>query len=537
MLNSDSPRPLELVLGDGARVVVADTMTIGRTPGNTLQLTAGSVSRTHARIVVDNGGPMLEDAGSSHGTWLDGRRLDAAAPLRPGAVIRLGDAELRVEAPADEAAAGRTIVVPVGASIAVSAAGTAQGVAPAVAPGLRPRAAPGWALKRLEAAEGDRRFVLRDLNGGGFMRMSATDAHLFELLDGSRTLPELIAEAEQREGPAGPGRLARLLADLGDRGLLEGAEGRAVEDAPAGRLARLMRPREFATRRAGDWFTKVYRRGVWVLFTRPALVALGVLAVAGLIVFGYLIGGRYGTPFVVARKIGVGGLVFLLGRFLVVAVHEFAHGLTMASFGRRVDKAGIKLVVWFPFAFVDTSQAWFEPRRRRIAVSAAGPVSDLAVGALFSVACLVAGPGTVRDIFFQLAFAAYVGAFFNLNPFLDRDGYQILVDVLREPGLRRRSKEQFQRVLSGGPAQPGDSPVLARYAVAGLVWGVVAVGFAIALSTRYYSVLESLAPRGLVWAALASLYLMLFIPVVWSLARPLWRRGERLPTEVRRVRI
>jgi putative peptide zinc metalloprotease protein len=209
----------------------------------------------------------------------------------------------------------------------------------------------------------------------------------------------------------------------------------------------------------------------------------------------------------------------------------------MASFGRRVEKAGIKLMVMFPYAFVDTSQAWFEPRRRRIAVSAAGPLSDLAVGGVFSIACLVAGPGTVRDIFFQLALAAYVGAFFNLNPFLDRDGYQILVDVLREPGLRRRSKEQFQRLLSGGPRRETDSPALARYAIAGVVWSVVAVAFAVILTTRYLPVLERLAPSGLVWAALGSLYVMLFIPVVWSLARPLWQRGERLPTEVKRVRI
>ena len=62
----------------------------------------------------------------------------------------------------------------------------------------------------------------------------------------------------------------------------------------------------------------MYRRGGWVLFTRPALIVLGVLAAAGVGVFAYLVAGRYGTPFVVAKKIGLGGLVFLLGRFAVV---------------------------------------------------------------------------------------------------------------------------------------------------------------------------------------------------------------------------
>ena len=74
----------------------------------------------------------------------------------------------------------------------------------------------------------------------------------------------------------------------------------------------------------------------------------------------------------------------------------------------------------------------------------------------------------MRDIFFQIAFAAYVGAFFNLNPFIDRDGYQILVDALREPGLRRRAKEQFERRLSGKGNAENDSPVLARYSLIGL---------------------------------------------------------------------
>jgi putative peptide zinc metalloprotease protein len=527
---------LELVLADGSRVLLADTLTIGRTPANAVQIDDRTVSRTHARIVVANGGgATLEDAGSSHGTWLDDQRIDGATPLRDGAVIRLGDTRLRVEAAADHTAAGRTIIVPVGASVMVSAAG-AGAVAPGVAPGMRPAVVSGWALKRMEASEGDRRYVLRDLKGGGFVRLSAADAALFELLDGSRTLPELIASAEASDGPAGPARLARLLADLGDRGLLRGVEGRAPDAPKDGALARLMRPREWAWRGAGSLFARVYRAFGWIFFTPAALWILGALIVAGVGVFVYLIAERYGTPFVVASKIGLGGLVFLLGRFAVVTVHEAAHGLTMASFGRRVEKAGIKLVLVFPYAFVDTSQAWFEPRRRRIAVSAAGPISDLGLGALFSIACLVAH-GTVRDIFFQLALAAYVGAFFNLNPFLDRDGYQILVDVLREPGLRRRSREQFNRVLSGGPRNEADSRALGRYAAAGLVWGVLAAVFVIVMSTRYYSTLKALAPDGLVWVALGCLYLMLFLPVIWTVARPLWQRGERLPTEVKRVRI
>jgi hypothetical protein len=381
----------------------------------------------------------------------------------------------------------------------------------------------GYALKRLDASEGSKRWILRDLNRNTFLRLSDNDARLFELLDGSHSLSDLIGIAEQRHGAAGAPRLARLLADLGERGYLAGVEGAAAEEeAPKGFLRRLFKPREKLIPGLGDLFDSLYRRGGWVLFTRPALYAIAGLIVAGLAAFVYLIVGRYGTPFVVAKHVGWGALVFLLGRFAVVAVHETAHGLTMASFGRRIERAGVKLVAIFPYAFVDTSEAWFEPRRRRIAISAAGPVSDFALGGIFSLCCVFV-EGTVRDVFFQLAFAGYVGAFFNLNPWIDRDGYHILVDYLREPGLRRRAKEQFSRRLKG-QGRSSDSPVLARYSIAGLGWSILAAGFAIFMSLRYEPIMSAFAPSYVVWTVLGTMWLALFIPVFVALGKPLVER-------------
>lgn len=513
--------PLELVLPDATRVPLVDELTIGRAPGSTLQLADPTVSRLHCRISAGNGAaPVIEDAGSSLGTFVDGARVSAPAHLRDGAQIQVGAQVIGVAARRDAAAAGRTIVVKPGASLLVSAVGAESR---ATHYGMNPRVRSGYALKRLDESEGSKRVILRDLNSGTFLRLSERDADLFEMLDGRHSLVDLIGLAEQRYGATGPARLARLLADLGERGFLAGVAGSAAEEeAPRGFLRRLLRPREKTVSGLDKLFDRLYERGGWALFTRPALIAIAVLMVAGLAVFGYLIGGRYGTPFVVADKIGIGGLVFLAGRFLVVAVHETAHGLTMASFGRHVQKAGVKLILVFPYAFVDTSEAWFEPRRRRIAISAAGPVSDFSLGALFSICSLVFS-GTVREIFFQLAFAAYVGAFFNLNPFLDRDGYHMLVDWLREPGLRRRAKQQFERRLSG-QGRESDSPVLGRYSIAGLVWSLVAAGFMIFLSLRYEPVMTAIAGKTVVWIVLATLWLALFVPVLWVLGKPLVAR-------------
>jgi hypothetical protein len=523
---------LELVLPDRTRVPLLDDTTIGRAPGSTIRLADPAVSRRHARVsVADHGAAvLLEDLGSSHGTWLDGRAVDGPQPVGDGSRIRVGDQELLVERRRDEAEAGATIVVRPGDSLVVPADGDGAYTASfGERFGARPTVRSGYALKRLEASEGERRWVLRDLESDRFLRMSQADADLFALLDGRHSLADLVGEAEQREGAQGAARLLALLSELADRGLLAGvASGEDPVAARTGPLRRLARPMERTWAGAGPCFERLYRRGAWRAFTAPGLAAIAVLVVTGLVAFPYLVVARYGTPFVVAHKVGLGALIFVVGRLGVVAAHESAHALTMASYGRRVGRAGIKLVLAFPYAFVDTSEAWFEPARRRIAVSAAGPVSDLSMGAVFALCCLALPAGTPRDVFFQLAFAAYVGGVVNLNPFVERDGYQILVDALREPGLRRRAREQLVRRLSGG-GRASDSRLLTRYAAAGVAWSALAACFAMGMSLRYEPRLAAVAPAPAVWATFAILWSALLLPVAAVLGRPLSVRWRRSP--------
>src|SRR5215210_1268868 len=217
---------LELVLADRTRVPLVEDISIGRAPENTVQVDDAAVSRRQARIVVspEDGGAVVEDVGSSYGTWLDGRRLEGRQPLRDGSRIRMGNHELVVERLRGDDEAGRTIVVEPGASLSLPAADR-SGELRGGRFGERPKPRSGYALKRLEASEGDDRWVLRDLDSDRFLRMSDGDARLFELLDGRRSLSTLVHDSKRLQGPAGPLRLVRLLAELADRGLLAGVTG------------------------------------------------------------------------------------------------------------------------------------------------------------------------------------------------------------------------------------------------------------------------------------------------------------------------
>src|SRR5207244_9061942 len=63
---------------------------IGRAPENDIILLEESVSRRHARIMVDNGACSMEDLGSANGSFVNGERLrpKQPRPLQDNDVIK-----------------------------------------------------------------------------------------------------------------------------------------------------------------------------------------------------------------------------------------------------------------------------------------------------------------------------------------------------------------------------------------------------------------------------------------------------------------
>jgi pSer/pThr/pTyr-binding forkhead associated (FHA) protein len=76
-----------------------DEIRVGRRADVELPLPFAALSAVHARVLRAGSGWVVEDAGSTNGTWLDGARLPPAArrALAPGAELRLGNVGLRFE--------------------------------------------------------------------------------------------------------------------------------------------------------------------------------------------------------------------------------------------------------------------------------------------------------------------------------------------------------------------------------------------------------------------------------------------------------
>jgi pSer/pThr/pTyr-binding forkhead associated (FHA) protein len=76
-------------------------LTIGRLKENDIVIDNLSVSRLHARILLEGERVFLEDQGSGNGCVVNGRRVDRA-PIGPGDAIHIGKHELVVLAPGEE---------------------------------------------------------------------------------------------------------------------------------------------------------------------------------------------------------------------------------------------------------------------------------------------------------------------------------------------------------------------------------------------------------------------------------------------------
>jgi pSer/pThr/pTyr-binding forkhead associated (FHA) protein len=72
-------------------------ITIGRAPDSTLIIDDDYASSRHARIYPAEGAWVVEDLGSTNGTWIDRTRITAPTVLPVGAPLRVGRTTLQIQ--------------------------------------------------------------------------------------------------------------------------------------------------------------------------------------------------------------------------------------------------------------------------------------------------------------------------------------------------------------------------------------------------------------------------------------------------------
>ena len=138
----------------------------------------------------------------------------------------------------------------------------------------------------------------------------------------------------------------------------------------------------------------------------------------------------------VAGFLGIG-----LALSFAKVLHELGHAFTAQRFGCRVPTMGVAFLVMIPVLYTDTNEAWKLPgKRERLAIAAAGMLSELALAAVATVAWSFLPDGPLRAGVFMLATTTWVVTLgINASPFMRFDGYFLLSDWLDMPNLHSRA--------------------------------------------------------------------------------------------------
>jgi DNA-binding winged helix-turn-helix (wHTH) protein len=84
-------QPTGWLVGESRQIALfAGENLLGREGGGVIALGSSTVSRRHARVVIDDRGAAVEDLQSKNGTYVNDRRVTSATPLGDGDRLRTG---------------------------------------------------------------------------------------------------------------------------------------------------------------------------------------------------------------------------------------------------------------------------------------------------------------------------------------------------------------------------------------------------------------------------------------------------------------
>jgi putative peptide zinc metalloprotease protein len=313
----------------------------------------------------------------------------------------------------------------------------------------RPAADPGTVVSHLTGRDGDYH-VLKNSAATDYYRLSDRDHFLWERMDGTRTVKDLVVAYFMEYGSFAFARVALLVQGLKASSFLaerpvnvyQQVRSRLEARQPGHRAARLFQAflqTRFVLRGLDRFVTGLYRWvGRW-LFTRPFQLLLLGVCIFGLVAFARTLGASQYGVVTIDGSLALGIVGLIVANLCAVFLHEMAHALTVKHYGREVNQGGFMLYFGLPAFFIETGDIWLEGKRARLAVTWAGPYSGLFLGGLASISLLLWPDWALNPLLFQFAFLTYLSVLFNLNPLLELDGYYLLMDWLEIPMLRRRS--------------------------------------------------------------------------------------------------
>ena len=317
---------------------------------------------------------------------------------------------------------------------------------------LRPRLMP-QALVRRHVYRSQAWYVVQDRAGGRFHRLSPAAHALVAAMDGNRTVQALweTANTSTTGDACTQNEVVDLLVQLHAANLLQC-------DVTPDSAALFERYRKKRRDTLKQWLlnpmslklplydpdamlARWMPRLAWCLGRAGAALWLAVVLPALVLAAQHWNELTHSLP---DRVLSGGNLLVLALVFpLVKLLHELGHAFAVKAWGGAVHEMGVMFLVFAPLPYVDASSASaFPQKHRRAIVAAAGMLVEIFLAALALYAWLLAEPGVVRAVAFNvMLLAGFSTLVVNGNPLLRYDGYFILTDLLEMPNLAQRGQK------------------------------------------------------------------------------------------------
>ncbi|TWT87939.1 site-2 protease family protein [Neorhodopirellula pilleata] len=137
--------------------------------------------------------------------------------------------------------------------------------------------------------------------------------------------------------------------------------------------------------------------------------------------------------------------VALVGWAVLKFIHETGHACVARHLGVRCGRAGVMFFMFAPMAYVDVTEAWKLPRRTaRMAIAMGGVYFELICASLALWVWWWCEGSQVGHVAAQIFFLAGPATLLvNANPLLRLDGYYVLSDLVDVPNLREQGRRLF----------------------------------------------------------------------------------------------
>ena len=295
-------------------------------------------------------------------------------------------------------------------------------------------------------ADGQQIVILKNADTGNYFKLSQEGWFVWQQLDGKQSMQEITLALAKQFGIFAPDIVAALISRLGRSGYVTHVE---VENSNASSKKQPLWVRAmFQVRRvlearmaigdADKFLTKIYQKGIYLLFTKIGQIILMVLALSGIAAFGFSTENVL-TTFQLLPHTWVLLVILVPFTMLTVVTHEFGHAFAVKSFGHEVHYMGVGWYWLSPIAFTDTSDMWLSTRWPRVIVNIAGVFTDILMAGIASLLLLVIVNPYIQAFLWIFSLYTYINAFRMLSPLQEWDGYYILMDLLDRPRLRQSS--------------------------------------------------------------------------------------------------